>query len=56
MVTFCPVAAAPFASTKVASALSRSSLNRISVFPLPLAAETLEADVQAGAPFSMTTV
>ena len=56
MVTFCPVAAAPFASTKVASALSRSSLNRISVFPLPPATETLEADVQAGAPFSMTTV
>ena len=28
-VTFCPVAAAPFASTKVAKALSKSSLKRI---------------------------
>lgn len=34
MVTFFPVAAAPFASTKVAKTLSRSSLNRIKVFPL----------------------
>ena len=35
IVTFCPVAAAPFASTKVANALSRSSLNMIKVLPLP---------------------
>ena len=33
-VTFPPVAAAPFANTNVAKALSKSSLNRIKVFPL----------------------
>ena len=35
MVTFCPVAAAPFASTKVAKALSKSSLNMMKVFLCP---------------------
>ena len=33
IVTFFPVAAAPLASTKVAKVLSRSSLNRMNVFP-----------------------
>ena len=33
MVTFCPVAAAPLARTKVASTLSRSSLNTMNVLP-----------------------
>ncbi|CDE87644.1 unknown [Prevotella sp. CAG:891] len=33
MVTFLPVAAAPLASTKVARALSRSSLNMMKVLP-----------------------
>ena len=33
MVTFFPVAAAPFASTNVARALSRSSLKRMNDFP-----------------------
>lgn len=53
MVTFCPVAAAPFASTKVAKALSKSSLNMIKVFPLPSHEVTILHDF--GSPFSMTT-
>ena len=52
--TFCPVVAAPLASTKVASALSRSSLNMISVLALPPpAARTVHVSDE---PFSMTTV
>ena len=54
MVTFCPVAAAPFASTKVAKALSKSSLNMIKVFPLPSHEVTILHDF--GSPFSITTI
>ena len=54
MVTFCPVAAAPFASTKVAKALSKSSLNMMKVFPLPSHEVTILHDF--GSPFSITTI
>lgn len=46
MVTFFPVAAAPFASTKVAKTLSRSSLNRIKVFPLSSRQTSEEEDCE----------
>ena len=53
IVTFCPVAAAPLARTKVASALSKSSLNIIRVLPL---LSHVVVRLQAwGSPFSMTT-
>ena len=53
IVTFCPVAAAPLASTKVAKALSKSSLNMMKVFPLPSQEVTILQDL--GSPFSITT-
>ena len=54
IVTGCPVAAAPLASTKVTSALSKSSLNIISVLPL---ASCSSGIVDApDEPFSMMTV
>lgn len=53
MVTFFPVAAAPFASTKVAKTLSRSSLNRIKVFPLSSRQTSEEED--CGVLFSTIT-
>ena len=52
IVTFCPVAAAPFASTKVAKALSKSSLNMMKVFPLLSQEVTMLHDF--GSPFSIT--
>src|SRR3712207_46186 len=52
-VTFCPVAAAPLARTNVASALSRSSLNIISVFPL--SSHEVTRPHALGSPFSITT-
>jgi hypothetical protein len=42
MVTFSPVEAAPFANTKVASALSRSSLNMINDLPFPCGADATD--------------
>jgi len=53
--TFLPVAAAPLANTKVASARSRLSLNMISVL-LPGNAGAATVDRGAPEPFSMTTV
>ena len=55
-VTFCPVATAPFANTKVAKALSKSSLKRIKVFPLPAIAPADDGQTAAGSPFSIVTV
>lgn len=53
--TFLPVAAAPFASTKVAKVLSRSSLNRIKVFPL-VSYKVCSSILACGVDFSIITL
>ena len=55
MVTFSPVAAAPLAKTKVANALSKSSLNKIKVLPFAVESGS-ETSIAQGVAFSTLTM